>query len=141
MRRPRLTLAMNLVKVAALLEGAESTHCVCVTTEKELHSKPGMTLFEWDEANAEINLRKHGISFVTAAKVFDDAYLLSEQDRVIDGELRWQTLGMVDGVLILLVVHTIEDEGQDEVVRIISARPAVRKERKRYGQNRQKDFG
>jgi len=48
-----------------------------------------MTLFEWDKAKAESNLRKHGVTFATAAKAFDDAYLLSEQDRVIESELRW----------------------------------------------------
>jgi uncharacterized DUF497 family protein len=52
----------------------------------------------------------------------------------------------VDGILILLVAHTTigEDqasEDQDEIVRIVSARPAARKERIRYGQNRQKNFG
>jgi len=100
-----------------------------------------MTLFEWDEAKAESNLRKHGIAFATAAKIFDDVYLMSEQDRLIDGELRWQTIGMVDDVLILLVAHTITNDDQDEMVRIISARPADRKERIRYGKNRQKNFG
>ena len=50
------------------------------------------------------------------------------------GERRWQTLGMVEGVLLLLVAHTFLEEGDVEVVRIISARRAERQERRRYEQ-------
>lgn len=46
---------------------------------------------------------------------------------------------MVEGRVILLVAHTVQDAGQDEIIRIISARRATRKERTLYGQNRQKD--
>ena len=49
------------------------------------------------------------------------------QDREVDGEERWQTTGMVDGLLLLLVAHTIFDEDGDEIVRIISAREATPK--------------
>lgn len=89
--------------------------------------------FEWDRQKAEINLRKHGIRFVDAARVFDDPFAVAAQDRIENGEQRWQTVGMVDGYLLLLVAHTVrfEDEGI-EVVRIISARRADRAERKRY---------
>ena len=60
-----------------------------------------------------------------------------EQDRIENGERRWQTLGMVDGcLLMLLVAHTVQDDGDGtEVIRIISARRAEPKERKRYEQN------
>jgi len=54
------------------------------------------------------------------------------------GELRWQTLGLVGGIVLLLVAHTVRSEQEDEVIRIISARKAVRKERQRYYQNRKK---
>lgn len=89
--------------------------------------------FEWDEQKAEINLRKHGIRFVDAARVFDDPFAVTNQDRIEGGESRWQTVGMVDGCLLLLVAHAVrfEDEGV-EVVRIISARRVDRAERKRY---------
>ncbi len=50
----------------------------------------------------------------------------------MDGEVRWQTVGMADGVLLLLVVHTFEDEDEAEVIRIISARKADAHERRRY---------
>lgn len=89
--------------------------------------------FEWDDRKAAINYRKHGIRFEEAALVFNDPLAVSEQDRIENGEQRWQTVGMVGGCLLLLVAHTVrlEDKGI-EVVRIISARRVDRKERKRY---------
>jgi uncharacterized DUF497 family protein len=89
--------------------------------------------FEWDDEKAEINYRKHGIRFEEAARVFDDPLAVSGQDRIENGEQRWQTIGMVGACLLLLVAHTVrfEDEGI-EVVRIISARRVDRKERRRY---------
>ena len=98
-----------------------------------------MVWFEWDEAKAKTNERKHGVRFDDAMLVFADPYALTEQDRIIGGELRWQTIGLAGGVVLLLVAHTIRDEGTDEVIRIISARRAARKECKRYVQNREED--
>ncbi len=89
--------------------------------------------FEWDEAKALRNLHKHGVAFDDAAGVFSDPFAMMRQDRIEGGELRWQTLGMVAGHLVLLVAHTV-GETQDgmEVIRVISARRADRKERQRY---------
>ena len=96
--------------------------------------------FEWNEATAAANLKKHGVSFETAVRAFDDPFALSEQDRVEVGEQRWQTLGMVEGHLLLLVAHTVfddEDDGQAvEIIRIVSARRADRRERQRYEEDR-----
>jgi uncharacterized DUF497 family protein len=93
--------------------------------------------FEWDLAKAEGNLRKHRVSFETATRVFADPFAVLKQDRIENGEYRWQTLGIVDGHLLLLVAHTVRDDTDGvEVVRIISARRAEPKERKRYEQNR-----
>jgi len=93
--------------------------------------------FEWDEAKAKSNYRKHGVSFKAATQVFDDPLCRTEQDRIEGEEYRWQTLGMVNGCLLLMVAHTVsffdEDDGNSyELVRIISARPATRKERRLY---------
>ena len=92
--------------------------------------------FEWDPAKAAGNLRKHGVSFETALRAFADPYALSELERIENGEQRWQTLGVVEGYVLLVVAHTIRDEEEDgqliEVVRIISARAADRTERRRY---------
>ena len=94
--------------------------------------------FEWDAAKAAINLRKHAISFEIAARVFADPFALTDQMYYEDGEERWKTLGIVEGHLLLLVAHTTREEHEDgrqvEVIRIISARAADRKEKRRYEQ-------
>ena len=92
--------------------------------------------FEWDEAKAHANLKKHHVSFEIAARVFLDPLALAYQDRIESGEQRWQTLGMVDGCLLLLVAHTVRHDEDIEVIRIISARKADKKERKHYEENR-----
>lgn len=94
--------------------------------------------FEWDPVKAARNLRKHEVSFDTAVRAFADPFAFTEQDRIEGGERRWRTLGVVEGYFLLLVVHTLRDEDVGgeavEVIRIISARSADRKERRRYEQ-------
>jgi uncharacterized protein len=87
---------------------------------------------------ARTNQRKHGITFEEAVNVFGDPYALFGQDRTDDetGELRWQAIGLVEGTVVLLVAFAIREEGQDEAIRLISARRATRKERNRYEQTR-----
>ena len=89
--------------------------------------------FVWDERKNQLNKRKHHVSFETAVLVFDDPYHLTRQDREVEGEPRWQTMGMVNGIQVLLVAHTVSEDG--EVIRIISARKATRSERSMYAQN------
>ena len=68
--------------------------------------------------------------------MFADPLVIIEQDRIENGELRWQAWGMVGGSLFLLVAFVSidgEDEyGPVEVIRIISARKAAPKERRHY---------
>jgi len=90
--------------------------------------------FEWNDENAARHLKKHGVSFEVAARVFADPFALTVQDRIENGEQRWQTIGMVDGHLLLLVAHTVGEDETTEVIYIISARKADAKERKRYEQ-------
>ena len=52
-----------------------------------------MIQFEWDRAKAKANEKKHGVSFEDSIHIFDDPYVLSEQDRIEDGEQRWQSIG------------------------------------------------
>ena len=67
------------------------------------------------------------ISSETAVRAFAGPFALMEQNRIDGGEYRWQTLGFVEGYLLLLVAHTIwDDEDGTEVIRIISARRAER---------------
>ena len=93
--------------------------------------------FEWDPVKAAANLRKHAISFDVAVRAFADPFALTDRVHIESGEQRWQTLGIVEGHLLLLVVHTTRDEENEEpieVIRIISARAADQKERRRYEQ-------
>ena len=84
--------------------------------------------FEWDSNKAEANLEKHGISFERAALVFSDPHRLTMIDYRHTAEVRENTPGMIGDVLLITVTHT-ERTG---TIRIISARPASRAERKRY---------
>jgi uncharacterized DUF497 family protein len=94
--------------------------------------------FIWDEGKNRRNLLKHKVSFETAALVFNDHHAISVQDRLVQGEARWQTLGLIEGVVVLLVAHSIEFESDEEVIRIISARKATPREREIYAQSQQK---
>lgn len=92
--------------------------------------------FTWDEAKNRSNQKKHdGIAFEEAAHVFRDPFRLTRQDRIEGSEERWQTIGVVHGVTVLLVAHTITEDNDGEhieEIRIISARRATPKERKHY---------
>ena len=90
--------------------------------------------FEWDEEKNRINVAKHGIGFERAARIFDGPTVDWIDDRLDYGEERTISLGMIEGVSILVVVHT----DWDNVMRLISARPATRSERTRYEEAIQK---
>jgi len=87
--------------------------------------------FEWDEEKNRLNKIKHRVSFELAREVFDDPLAASLRDRAVGGEERWQTFGTVGGLL-LLVAHTYRVRGGEDVIRIISARRASRREREAY---------
>ena len=86
--------------------------------------------FEWNPAKARSNLAKHGVDFEVARKVFENPFALIEPDSSASPEERWRTVGLVNGVLLLLVAHTAHEAG--DVVRIISARRAAPLERAKY---------
>ena len=91
------------------------------------------TRFEWDEVKAVYNFKKHGVRFETAIRAFADPFLLTVQDRVEHGEYRWQAIGLIEGFILLMVAHTVREETDGtEVIRIISARRANKKERNSY---------
>ena len=90
-------------------------------------------LFSWDAEKSELNLRKHGVSFELAQTVFDDPLQLSVLDSRKHHEERWITIGRCADTNTLVVVHTYHAENHDiEIIRIISARKATRKEIKQY---------
>lgn len=89
--------------------------------------------FNWDPTKASSNLKKHKVPFELASTVFDDPYHLSVPDPDFRNEERWVTVGMAANTQLLVVVHTDRlIENDLEMVRIISARRATRKERKEY---------
>jgi uncharacterized DUF497 family protein len=90
------------------------------------------TRFEWDPVKAASNLRKHGVSFETATRVFSDPYALVNQDRIEEGERRWQAIGVVESSMMILVAHIVRERDETETIRILSARRADRNERRRY---------
>ncbi len=91
--------------------------------------------FEWDQRKAAGNLAKHGIAFDMAITAFDDPFALiasDPSDSTAAEQRRW-LIGEADSG-VLVVVFTIRATG--DVYRIISARRANRKERRRYEQSK-----
>jgi uncharacterized DUF497 family protein len=82
---------------------------------------------EWDPAKARSNLRKHGVWFADAVTALEDERAISVRDEAEDEE-RWITIGMDSLARILVVVYT----WRDERIRLISARPATRRESRQY---------
>ncbi len=91
-------------------------------------------MFSWDARKAIVNFEKHGVSFEEAATIFADPDGLDWEDRLhATFENRYKRLGNSIKGKILLVVYTVRRTRDDkETIRIISARPASRKERKAY---------
>ena len=84
--------------------------------------------FAWDGRKAAANLRKHKVPFETACEVFFDPFLRVVDAGIVDSEPREAVIGMTVNWRLLYVVYV----AQDEVLRIISARPAEKAERELY---------
>jgi uncharacterized DUF497 family protein len=96
--------------------------------------------FRWDRTKAAENRRKHRTSFEEACTVFSDASVLTVHDEKHSAEEdRWASMGMSITGRILVVVHTWPepDESGEELVRIISARRANKRERATYLERKQ----
>ena len=87
----------------------------------------GFVEFEWDEAKARANWKKHGVTFPQATRVFLDPQRIERRDDRSYGEERFLTVGRVDEFEILLT-YTV----RSDVTRVISARRANRYEREEY---------
>ena len=87
--------------------------------------------FEWDPGKATLNFKKHGVSFDEARTVFFDerARLIDDPDHS-DGEDRLILLGLSSAMRVVLVCHCLR--GDDQLIRIISARKATPRESKSY---------
>lgn len=84
--------------------------------------------FEWDDAKAAANLRKHGIGFAFATSVSRDLFAIEWlDDRENRGEARMVLLGMAGRTLLVVVYVERGDR-----IRLISARRATRNEQDIY---------
>lgn len=88
--------------------------------------------FEWDEAKAKSNIKKHGVSFEEAKSVFFDEFAIQFYDDTSSQleEDRFLLLGSSNESNLLLVCHC--ERGNEDRIRIISARKATNSERKYY---------
>jgi uncharacterized protein len=89
--------------------------------------------YEWDPAKAKANLDTHGVSFTEAVTVLEDDFALTREDPDSEGEQRFVTLGMSSSANLLVVVYTYRES---DVIRIISAWRANRRQRLRYETDR-----
>ena len=85
--------------------------------------------FTWSERKRALNLKEHGLDFVDAPRVFENATYTFEDDRFNYGEQRFETLGLLAGVPVS-IVHT---ENENEI-RVISFRKATKREADLYFQ-------
>jgi uncharacterized protein len=87
--------------------------------------------FTWDTRKAQANLRKHRVSFEEAQTIFfdEEALILDDPEHSL-AEERFLLLGMSAALRLLSVCHCVREGGS--LIRIISARKAVRAEQQQY---------
>lgn len=104
------------------------------TEHEEVKLRLGDMLFTWDDEKEKINIRKHGVDFSVAANIFIDKDAVIEYNSVDDytGEERWDIVGMFHRIMLFVVFVERVTVGEDDIIRIISARKADRKEIRRY---------
>ena len=85
--------------------------------------------FEWNPEKAQINIKKHSVSFADATTVFNDPFAMTFDDPAHSiNEQRFITIGYSNQNKLIVLSHT----DRDEKIRIISAREATPKERRFY---------
>ena len=90
-----------------------------------------MYYFDWDDKKDKKNQKKHGVSFEEASSVFfDEKAILFDDPEHSDEEDRFLLIGMSNKANVCIVCHCYRAD--DEVIRIISARKATKKEVSRY---------
>jgi uncharacterized DUF497 family protein len=91
-----------------------------------------MIRFEWDHVKAIVNFKKHGVSFEEAQSIFSDEFAVQFfDDEHSTSEERFLLLGLSSKARLLLVCHC--ERGSGELIRIISARRATKRESTFYG--------
>lgn len=83
---------------------------------------------EWDPQKARANAREHGVEFADAVAALEDDDAITVRDDDVEEEERFVTLGRNAFGRVLVVVYTWRGEN----IRLISARPATRRERETY---------
>lgn len=89
--------------------------------------------FQWDSNKAKVNLRKHGVSFEEAVTVFKDPLALIFDDEEHSEEGHREIIIGISALSRLLLVCFIERH--QDVIRLITARPATSQEKKDYEEN------
>jgi uncharacterized DUF497 family protein len=84
--------------------------------------------YDWDAGKNIANQMKHGISFEEALLIFEGEVLTGVDTRRDYGETRKVSIGAIQDLIVIVVVHT----DRNGLIRIISARLANRKERQKY---------
>lgn len=90
--------------------------------------------FEWDEEKNQLNIRKHGIDFNEVPDMFRHPMLVLKDERFDYLEPRWISMGWINA-WVSVVAYT---DRQGDVIRVISARRATRREEMRYVETIQK---
>ena len=86
--------------------------------------------FTWHESKRQVTLQRRGVDFAQAEQVFVGPTFTFEDDREEYGEQRWVTLGLLNGIVVV-IVHT---ETVDEI-RVISMRKAEKDEQRLFFSN------
>jgi uncharacterized DUF497 family protein len=124
----RLLSSLIAFRVIRFCGETKTLACAARLLDAEIPYRLPMPIFEWSLAKARKNLTKHGVDFDMAKHVFLDRAGVIDFDDNDPDEERWRIIGRV-GSKLLFVVFTEPDE---DVIRIISAREASKREQRRY---------
>jgi uncharacterized protein len=84
--------------------------------------------FEWDDNKNNLNIKNHGLDFADAWQIFDEPMIIDIDNRKDYGEDRFIGIGFLKN-FVIVVVFT---ESNDETIRVISLRRALKYERERF---------
>ena len=84
--------------------------------------------FVWDEPKNEANIEKHGLDFTDAYRVFEAPLLVALDEREDYGEDPWMGIGFLDGRVVVILFTELDEN----TIRVISLRKALRHERERF---------
>lgn len=91
--------------------------------------------FEWDQNKADVNIRKHKVSFERSAEIFLDPFAISifDDEHSLEKEDRWITIAKDNNEIVLVINHTFRQVDKEHCnIRIFSARKATKNEIKQY---------